>query len=91
MSISKITLEAWAALKFDPPPSIGTLRRWARAAKIQPQPSKIGRLYMVSPDAEYYPGTERLELNRILDESTPFTLSDRAKRVFNHGQEAKYG
>lgn len=47
----KITLEAWAALHYDPPPSLRTLREWARDGRIQPAPQKVGRTYYVRPDA----------------------------------------
>lgn len=49
----KITLEAWAAERYTPPPSIHTLRRWARECRIFPLPEKIGRTYYVDPDARY--------------------------------------
>lgn len=49
----KITLEAWAAQLYDPPPSIKTLRRWARECRIFPAPQKIGRTYYCEPDARY--------------------------------------
>lgn len=47
----KITLTAWAAKHFDPPPVENTLRIWARNGRIVPAPLKIGRTYFVEPDA----------------------------------------
>lgn len=49
-----ITLEAWAANIYgEHAPSIHTLRRWARNAKIFPIPKKHGRTYFVEETAEY--------------------------------------
>lgn len=48
-----ITLHAWAAKKFDPPPHRNTLLRWAQDGMIIPAPFKMGRDYMVSPDARH--------------------------------------
>lgn len=50
-----IRLEAWAARKFDPAPSINTLRAWANAGLISPPAVKVGRSWMVDEDAEYCP------------------------------------
>ena len=48
------TLEAWARAKYgEAAPSIYTLRRWCREAKIQPAPQKHGRTYYVSEQAQY--------------------------------------
>lgn len=49
----KITLEAWAAPRFNPAPSIRTLRLWAREHRIHPKPQKVGRTYYVDSDARY--------------------------------------
>lgn len=56
----KITLEAWASRKFDPPPKIGTLRAWAGNGLITPAPIKVGRLWMVEEEAEYSPLSRQL-------------------------------
>ena len=49
-----ITLEAWAASRYgEHAPSIHTLRRWCRDAKILPRPKKHGRTYFVSESARY--------------------------------------
>ncbi|MDR5726732.1 MAG: excisionase [Terriglobia bacterium] len=48
------TLETWAKRVYgDSAPSIHTLRRWARDAKIFPVPKKHGRTYFVEETAEY--------------------------------------
>jgi predicted site-specific integrase-resolvase len=48
------TLEDWAAKRYgEHAPSIHTLRRWVREAKIMPAPKKHGRTYFVQEDAKY--------------------------------------
>lgn len=48
------TLEAWAAKRYgEHAPSIHTLRRWVREAKIYPIPKKHGRTYYVEDSAQY--------------------------------------
>jgi len=49
----KITLQAWAAKNFDPPPSLYTLRKWARDCWIWPLPEKVGRDWRVEEDAKF--------------------------------------
>jgi predicted site-specific integrase-resolvase len=49
----KITLEAWAQPQFSPPPSLHTLRRWARDCWIYPVPEKVGRTYYVERHARF--------------------------------------
>lgn len=51
--MTKITLMAWAAKQFDPPPVENTLRIWARTGRIVPAPMKIGRTYFVEPNAQH--------------------------------------
>ena len=48
----QITLLAWAAVRFDPPPSLWTLRRMAREGRIEPAPVKVGKSYFVPEDAQ---------------------------------------
>jgi Excisionase-like protein len=48
------TLESWATKVYgDHAPSIYTLRRWVRDAKIFPIPKKHGRTYFVEETAQY--------------------------------------
>lgn len=42
-----VTLTAWAASQFDPPPAERTIRLWVREGRIVPAPLKIGRTYYV--------------------------------------------
>ncbi len=51
--MKRITLLAWAAKKFGEPPHQKTLERWARNGHIHPQPVKVGRAWLVTPDANY--------------------------------------
>ena len=70
----KITLEAWAARNFDPPPKIGTLRAWAKAGSIRPAPLRIGRYLMVDDSAQYVPFSAPMPANAD-------SLSDRAAQI----------
>lgn len=47
----KITVRAWAALNYDPPPSAWVLRKWVRDGEISPAPEKVGREYYVEESA----------------------------------------
>lgn len=47
-----ILLTEWGEARFNPPPSLWTLRAMARAGKISPAPVKIGKAYYVHPDAQ---------------------------------------
>ena len=66
--MKKILLSEWAAQRYDPPPPIHTLRRWARSEQIQPAPELVGKHYYVLANAErvgvprpdYRPLTDRL-------------------------------
>ena len=49
--VKKITLKAWAAARYDPPPSARTLQKWAREGDLHPPPVKLGRCYYISPKA----------------------------------------
>lgn len=48
-----ITLAEWAALMFSKVPHANTLNRWVHEGRIQPQPMKVGRAWLVKPSAEY--------------------------------------
>ncbi|WP_312939443.1 excisionase [Stutzerimonas balearica] len=48
-----LTLEEWAKQTYETPPTLNTLRRWARDGFIYPAPEKHGRSYFVSPSARY--------------------------------------
>lgn len=48
----KILLAEWGRRRYDPPPSMYTLRRWAREGEIFPQPEKVGKHYYVDEHAE---------------------------------------
>lgn len=52
MSQKKILLVEWASRRYDPPPPLFTLRRWARDGEIQPAPEKAGKHYYVLEQAE---------------------------------------
>ncbi|WP_423359653.1 excisionase [Pseudomonas citronellolis] len=44
-----VTLKQWAELNFDPPPSLNTIRKWARDGLLSPAPTKHGRAYYTNP------------------------------------------
>jgi len=48
----KIPLTEWAARRYEPPPPLFTLRRWARDGEIQPAPELAGKAYYVLETAE---------------------------------------
>lgn len=58
----RILLEVWGAARFDPPPSLWTLRAMARTGRIRPAPEKVGKAYYVDPDAEVVDPNRRLSL-----------------------------
>ena len=68
-----IPLETWAERIYgESAPGIDTLRRWAREARITPQPEKHGRAYMVRPEARYAPTARR---SRLVDRIARGTTS----------------
>ncbi|QFH71037.1 excisionase [Enterobacter sp. E76] len=48
-----VTLEEWAEDTYTCPPSVATLRRWARNGNIYPPPERHGTRYQVEPNAIY--------------------------------------
>lgn len=48
----KVTLMEWAKQRYNPPPPLFTLRRWAREGEIHPQPELVGKSYYVDENAE---------------------------------------
>lgn len=61
----KITLEAWAAKHYDPPPSAWTLRRWARDGELYPAPEKVGKTYYVRETARRVTAPEGSLVDRL--------------------------
>ena len=47
----KVTLTAWAEARYDPVPSLWTLRRWAREGELHPTPELVGKTYYVDANA----------------------------------------
>jgi len=56
--MKKITLEAWAARRYDPAPSAYLLRKWRKAGELHPAPELVGRDWMIEPDARRVLGDE---------------------------------
>lgn len=72
-----LTLEEWAK-RYQPPPSIKTVRRWRASGNIIPQPTKSGRRYYVSENARY------------IDFSDPDYIAQAAEALSEPAQE-KHG
>ncbi|HKK06538.1 MAG TPA: excisionase [Gammaproteobacteria bacterium] len=66
MAAKQIPLQDWAERHFDPPPSIRTLRRWARQGRIAPAPELVGREYRVREDAAYVPPQRPLRVQPVV-------------------------
>lgn len=47
-----IRIQAWASARYEDPPSIYTLRRWARDGLFWPPAKKEGRDWWVMPNAQ---------------------------------------
>ena len=46
-----IPVAAWAAARYDPPPSAWTLRKWCRAGEFWPPAERVGKEWYVREDA----------------------------------------
>jgi len=58
-----VTVEAWAALQYSPPPSAWVLGDWRRRGQIYPMPQRVGRHWSVPEDARrLVPGQPRRSL-----------------------------
>lgn len=76
--MTKLTLAEWAADHFKTPPSLNTLRKWAREGRITPKPLKHGRNYYVEANSHY------LESEKLVRRTPGGTLIERveaARRV----------
>lgn len=61
--MKKITLQAWAQARYDPPPSEWVLRKWVRHGEISPKPELVGKKYYVDENARRnVPGAPRVSL-----------------------------
>lgn len=48
-----LTLKEWDIQMFSKPHSLRTLRTWAKGGLINPRPIKVGREWLVLPNAKY--------------------------------------
>ena len=64
-----VPLSVWAEQTFgEHAPHRNTLLSWVKNGKIVPMPTRVGRRYFCSPDAEYYdPVAEKIR--RMVDGS----------------------
>ncbi|WP_417642212.1 excisionase [Enterobacter kobei] len=64
-----------------PPPSLSTLRRWAREGRIYPAPEIHGKEYKVVPDAVYVsPSKRNWQLNTARPRNGQVRLIDKLKK-----------
>lgn len=49
--VKKIPLKAWAAARYDPPPSARTLLKWVHEGDLHPPAVKVGRSYYIAANA----------------------------------------
>lgn len=78
-----LNLQEWASRVYETPPSLSTLRRWAREGRIYPAPEIHGKEYKVSPDAIYVSPSkknQRLNTARRGNENGPVRLIDKLKK-----------
>ena len=80
--IQMLTLEEWAAEKYrSNPPSLSTLRRYAKQNRFSPPAMKQGRLWRVREDAELvgeltapvFKNNDSILLQRILNDGCQTT------------------
>ncbi|WP_332629358.1 excisionase [Citrobacter sp. ESBL3] len=81
-----LNLQEWANSTYSTPPSLSTLRRWAREGRIYPAPELHGKEYKVQPDAIYVdPSKKNLRpKSKRLALPTGGTLLER----LTHGEKA---
>ncbi|EPJ5334007.1 excisionase [Enterobacter cloacae] len=81
-----LNLLEWADLTYSKPPSLSTLRRWAREGRIYPAPELHGKEYKVLQDATYVdPSKKNLRsIPKHLKLPTGGTLLER----LTHGEKA---
>lgn len=51
--VKLLNLQEWARATYSRPPSLSTLRRWAREGRIYPCPELHGKEYKLHPDSVY--------------------------------------
>lgn len=51
MAAKLVPISAWAASRYDPPPSAWVLRKWCRAGEIFPAPERVGKEWYVAENA----------------------------------------
>lgn len=61
----KIQITEWGVRNYNPPPSDGTLKAWARTGQIFPAPERVGRLIMVDEHAVRVPMTDYQDVDNL--------------------------
>ena len=76
-----LNLREWASRTYETPPSLSTLRRWAREGRIYPAPEIHGKEYKVNPDATYVsPSKKNLQLGTARLGHGQMRLVDKLKK-----------
>ncbi|MFV0576005.1 MAG: excisionase [Vibrio sp.] len=73
----KLTLQEWAQKEYSQPPSLNTLRNWAKTKQIYPHPKKHGAVWRVDENAQYV-GLPDAQINS----DNPLV-----QRIFKHGSQ----
>ncbi|HHL2824712.1 TPA: excisionase [Citrobacter murliniae] len=82
-----LKLQEWASEVYASPPSLSTLRRWAREGRIYPAPKLHGKEYKVSPDAVYVdPSKKNL---RIREKHGKMPTTGTLMERLTHGEKAR--
>lgn len=82
-----LTLLQWAGEHYETPPSLSTLRRWAREGRIYPAPEMHGKEYKVLPDASYIDPSKKKMKHKTQHIKLP-TTGTLLERL-THGEKAR--
>lgn len=84
-----MTLTEWAAAVYgDHPPSLSTLRLWARESRIYPAPERHGRTYYVPASARYIDPTKPITTARPVSQPKRGSLVERLRQETQRGKTA---
>lgn len=89
-----ITLQEWSSQNFSVPFNIETLNKWARENLISPPAKKIGRRWLVQPNATYIESTieaqrtekAQKELGKAM--ASNIVLNEKLLRIINNDTKA---
>ncbi|WP_312063279.1 excisionase [Pantoea septica] len=81
-----LNLQEWASVTYSHPPSLSTLRRWAREGRIYPCPELHGKEYKLHPDSVYI-NPRKLVRNPNVPSHTVVAGNSLVERL-RHGEKA---